>query len=323
MKRLQATCAPRAAKATVGVLTLVALTLNFSARTGDWGSDRVMKETPDQMYEPTYPDVASSFGVIYAANGPFLVRAIQSALALGDGANATIFSDANGTRTCSALVRRLSSGVRCVQADQAGWGFRAAKLWAFTASPYDKTLYIDADAFPCVPYAWLKKELSPALERYDVMAAHSSFRDGFPHALHWLNAGVIAFDTRSPAATAVFGRWLETYLAAARGQTGPVTDQRLFNEAVLFSPGLRPMALPPEFNCKSNYKSVRYEWTKPLSPAFYRKVRKNYACCRVPSIGDCVIDHECQFPRHDALHAAADKLRRRDKRLPGRSSQWA
>ena len=67
-------------------------------------------------------------------------------------------------------------------------------MWAFTATPYDKSLYIDADAFPCASFQWLHSELSPALERYDVMATHSSMRRGFAHALHWLNAGVIAFN---------------------------------------------------------------------------------------------------------------------------------
>ena len=72
-------------------------------------------------------------------------------------------------------------------------------------------------------------------------------------------------------------------------------DQRLFNEAALRSDA-RIMALPPEFNCKSNYKSVRYEWLKAASPYFYRRLRKDWACCKVPSVGVCAIDHECRFP---------------------------
>jgi len=170
------------------------------------------------------------------------------------------------------------------------WGFRAAKLWAFTATPYDKTLYLDADAFPCASFEWLRSELSPALERYDVMATHSSMRRGFAHALHWLNAGVIAFDARSPAARAVFRHWLENY-----EKQHAKTDQRIFNEAVLASDA-RAMALPPEFNCKSNYKSVRYGWAKAVSPYLYRKVRKDWPCCEIESVGKCVVDHECRFP---------------------------
>ena len=78
-------------------------------------------------------------------------------------------------------------------------------------------------------------------------------------------------------------------------QKAPTTDQRLFNEAALRSDA-RIMALPPEFNCKSNYKSVRYEWLKAASPYFYRRLRKDWACCKVPSVGVCAIDHECRFP---------------------------
>ena len=50
------------------------------------------------------------------------------------------------------------------------------------ARRYDKALYLDADAFPCASFAWLRGELGPALERYDVLATHSSMRRGFPHA---------------------------------------------------------------------------------------------------------------------------------------------
>jgi hypothetical protein len=41
---------------------------------------------------------------------------------------------------------------------------------------------------------------------------------------------------------------------------------------------------------------VRYEWLKAASPYFYRRLRKDWACCKVPSVGVCAIDHECRFP---------------------------
>ena len=224
----------------VAAVTLFLLLCNFDADFLDGGASGMHAATADQMYEPTYPDDgAASFGVIYAANGPFVVRAFESALALGVGANATIFSDAPGARSCEKLKRRERKNVadrlghlRCAVANASDtWGFRAAKLWAFTATPYDKTLYLDADAFPCASFDWLRSELSPALERYDVMATHSSMRRGFAHALHWLNAGVIAFNARRRPARRVFAAWLRTY----ERQTVKVTDQRLFNEAVLGS----------------------------------------------------------------------------------------
>ena len=289
----------RLVQAVVAACVVLLLILNFDARFGD-SPDRVgIKKTPDQMYDPTYPDTPSSFGVIFAANGPFLERAFQSALALGKDANATIFTDDRGARQCERLKKRrpFIRGLHCraVHEVPTSWGFRSVKLFAFTATPYDKTLYLDADAYPCADFHWLRKELSPAIERYDIMATHSSFRKGMPHALHWLNAGVIAFDNRSSRATAVFHQWLRSYEEKLSASSEILTDQRLFNEAVLASRA-RSFVLPPEFNCKSNYKSVRYEWAKTLSPAFYRSVRKNARCCTVPSVGTCVIDHECRFP---------------------------
>ncbi|KAH8093511.1 hypothetical protein JL720_4647 [Aureococcus anophagefferens] len=201
----------------VAAVTLFLLLCNFDADFLDGGASGMHAATADQMYEPTYPDDgAASFGVIYAANGPFVVRAFESALALGVGANATIFSDAPGARSCEKLKRRERKHV----ADRLGH----LRLWAFTATPYDKTLYLDADAFPCASFDWLRSELSPALERYGVMATHSSMRRV---SLHWLNAGVIAFNARRRPAKRIFAAWLRTY----ERQTVKVTDQRLFNEA--------------------------------------------------------------------------------------------
>ena len=288
----------RLAGAALVAITVILLLLNFDASLTDSAAHAAHPKTPDQTYEPTYPDRGGSFGIIYAANGPFVERAFRSAIALGDGFNATLFSDQAGARACAALRRQHRrefkdklQGLRCAVANASTtFGFRAAKLWAFTATPYDKSLYIDADAFPCASFQWLHSELSPALERYDVMATHSSMRRGFAHALHWLNAGVIAFNGHHRTRK-VFLDWLRTYEA----QKAPTTDQRLFNEAALRSDA-RIMALPPEFNCKSNYKSVRYEWLKAASPYFYRRLRKDWACCKVPSVGVCAIDHECRFP---------------------------
>ena len=61
-------------------------------------------KTPDQTYEPTYPDRGGSFGIIYAANGPFVERAFRSAVAMGDGFNATLFSDVAGAKACAQAV---------------------------------------------------------------------------------------------------------------------------------------------------------------------------------------------------------------------------
>lgn len=288
----------RLAGAVLVVLTVVLLLLNFDASLTDSAAHAAHPKTPDQTYQPTYPDRGGSFGVIYAANGPFVARAFRSAVVLGAGFNATLFSDVEGAKACANL-RRLHrwkfadklAGLRCAVANASTtFGFRASKLWAFTATPYDKSIYVDADAFPCASFEWLHAELSPALERYDILATHSSMRRGYAHALHWLNAGVIAFNSHHRTRR-VFLDWLRTYEA----QTAPMTDQRLFNEAALRSDA-RVMALPPEFNCKSNYKSVRYEWLKAASPYFYRHFRKDAACCSVPSVGICAIDHECRFP---------------------------
>ena len=140
------------------VLFALALHYNFSSESSTSFFDK--PDTGPQMYEPTYPhDPSQSFGVIYAGNGTFVDKAYASALALGPGANATIFTDMRGVLRCKKLrarfrkesQHRLHQQIDCqgVGPKAQSWGFRAAKLFATTVSPYDKSLYIDADAYPC------------------------------------------------------------------------------------------------------------------------------------------------------------------------------
>ena len=65
-----------------------------------------MPKTPDQTYEPTYPR-GGSFGIIPAANGPFVERAYPKCCrARSDGFNATLFSDQAGAKACASLRRQ-------------------------------------------------------------------------------------------------------------------------------------------------------------------------------------------------------------------------
>ena len=90
----------RLAGAALVAITVILLLLNFDASLTDSAAHAAHPKTPDQTYEPTYPDRGGSFGIIYAANGPFVERAFRSAVALGDGFNATLFSDQAGARAC-------------------------------------------------------------------------------------------------------------------------------------------------------------------------------------------------------------------------------
>ena len=83
----------------------------------------------------------------------------------------------------------------------------------------------DGDAFPCASFRVAAPELSPALERYDVMATHSSMRRGYALALHWLNAGVIAFNGHHRTRQSVLT--LATDIRSPKGaDDGPAALQR-------------------------------------------------------------------------------------------------
>src|SRR5687767_7026541 len=124
-------------------------------------------------------------------------------------------------------------------------------------SPYDCTLFIDADTYICDDLS----ELFSLLDQFDLAVAHDTFRiyvedyDKLQEYLHatpisfpMLNTGVILFK-KSERVENFFQSWMTLHrrnlTIALRGGT----DQPAFREA-LYHSDMRFTILPPEYNCR-------------------------------------------------------------------------
>ncbi|HZO61948.1 MAG TPA: hypothetical protein VFB35_03105 [Gaiellaceae bacterium] len=126
-------------------------------------------------------------------------------------------------------------------------GYRA-KIRGMLASPFDRTLALDADTYAAADVS----EAFGVLDEFDVAAAHAPNRvtldlDDVPDSFPELNTGVIAF-RRNERVQRLLEAWLEEYDRLAP-QKPPSKDQPSFRRA-LYRADVRPAVLPPEFNLR-------------------------------------------------------------------------
>lgn len=190
----------------------------------------------------------SGNGVVYIAYGePFVRMAARSAVSLKQhhpAWPAVLFTDAKPDMRTAACF----DNIRVVPLTRRG--FLDKVVW-IARSPFNRTLYLDADTYVCAPL----DRLFALLDQFDIAAAHAPLRitapvpsvpDGFPE----LNAGVIAFRSRDAVST-FFADWLAAYRRDLERGIWQESDQPAFRER-LFHSGLRLATLPPEWNCRYN-----------------------------------------------------------------------
>jgi len=122
-------------------------------------------------------------------------------------------------------------------------------------SPYERTVFLDADIHVAQPFP----ELFTLLDRFDCAANHEEYintdwfnrypRPDIPTSFPEFNTGVLAYK-RSPAMDAVLRRWCELYKThRQRNPQAEVNDQPFFREAVYYG-DVRMATLTREYNCK-------------------------------------------------------------------------
>ena len=120
------------------------------------------------------------------------------------------------------------------------------KVLALQDSPFEDTLFLDADTVVCDSCL----EAFDLLERFDLAIAHDSSRLGASvdctDAFVELNTGVLFF-RRTDAVRRLFGRWLEAYRLGDERAPGERHDQP-FLRAELFQSDVRFYVLTPEYN---------------------------------------------------------------------------
>jgi hypothetical protein len=128
----------------------------------------------------------------------------------------------------------------------------ADKIRGMLASPFTRTLFLDADTFVLHPI----DHLFELLDRFDIAAAFEPAHGLYPippapTGFAEMNTGVVLFNNTDQV-RAVFETWLrlfdeETADNVRAGRPG-WHDQLAFTRAV-YSSELRFLVLPPEFNC--------------------------------------------------------------------------
>ena len=122
-------------------------------------------------------------------------------------------------------------------------------------SPYERTMFIDADIFVVEPFP----ELFELLDRFDIAATHEEYvntdwfhrypRKDIPTSFPEFNTGIMVFK-RGPQIDALMKDWeglYAAYLAEKPGQ--PINDQPFFRAAIYYSEA-RVATLTREYNRK-------------------------------------------------------------------------
>ncbi len=139
-----------------------------------------------------------------------------------------------------------------VQPSQDGF-FDKARL--ISDSPYERTLFIDADTLVVEPVP----ELFSMLDQFDCAATHEEYlstdwfeqypRIDIPASFPEFNTGVLLLK-RSERMQGVLQQWGDLYRAYLRDKSGqPLNDQPFFRAAVYYS-DIRVATLTREYNCK-------------------------------------------------------------------------
>jgi len=198
-------------------------------------------------------------GVVYIATGAASVGAARASAASVRRTNpklpVALFTNAESLEDPS--LRGAFDGIASVANPH-----RRSKVDCLSATPFERTLYLDADIRV---YADLS-EVFALLERFDIALAHAHSRNRerntapwrieLPGAFPQLNGGVIAYRASS-SVLELLGGWRDAFHSA-----GFHKDQVTLRELLWLS-DLRIATLPPEYNVRY----LKYLWVWPKSEA--------------------------------------------------------
>lgn len=186
-------------------------------------------------------------GIIYVATGDkFIQEAVNSARSVErflPGIRKTLFTD-NGLANRNALFD-------CIEVIEYPSYSYLDKIESIRRSPYKRSLFLDTDTElidSCM-------ELFELLDRFDVAAAHGSYRwilkSNFPDSFPALNTGVILFNN-TPVVQDLFKSWRDIHQKNLKRPDEFIPDDPAFQEA-LYHSGVRFSVLAPEYNLRTPF----------------------------------------------------------------------
>jgi len=136
---------------------------------------------------------------------------------------------------------------------------RRSRLDCFSQTPFQRTLYLDAETCICTDI----REIYDVLDRFDIAMAHAHLRNRKAMKEHWripipdafpqFNSGVILYNKSAPVLD-LLNKWKEAYFTA-----GFRKDQTTLRE-LLYLSNIRIAVLPPEYNIR--FRKYLRVWNK-------------------------------------------------------------
>jgi hypothetical protein len=143
---------------------------------------------------------------------------------------------------------------RVIRVEASQDGFYDKTLF-FQQTPYERTLFIDADTYIVEPVP----ELFTMLDQFDFAATHEEYlntdwwnrypRPDIPPSFPEFNTGILAYK-RSPQMDSVLKDWSELYRSFLEDHPGQEINDQPFFRAAVYSNQARIATLTREYNCK-------------------------------------------------------------------------
>jgi hypothetical protein len=122
-------------------------------------------------------------------------------------------------------------------------------------SPYERTLFIDADTYFVDPVP----ELFTLLDKFDCATTHEEYlntdwfnnypRTDIPASYPEFNTGIMAFG-RSPRMSKLLDDWMKLYESFLKDNPGKKSNDQPFFRAAVYHSDIRMATLTREYNCK-------------------------------------------------------------------------
>jgi hypothetical protein len=122
-------------------------------------------------------------------------------------------------------------------------------------SPYQKTIFVDADIYVAQPFP----ELFALLDKFDCAACHEEYADTdwfhsyplpeIPSSFPEFNTGILLFN-RSPRIDRLLAQWDELYQQFLKQKPGVAINDQPFFRAAVYHSDIRIATLTREYNCK-------------------------------------------------------------------------
>ncbi len=171
---------------------------------------------------------------------------------------------------------------RVIRVEGSEDGFYDKTLF-FQQTPYERTLFIDADIYVVEPVP----ELFTLLDHFDFAASHEEYlntdwwnrypRPDIPPSFPEFNTGILAY-RRSPQMDSALKDWAALYQVFLKSHPGQEINDQPFFRAAVYSNPVRIATLTREYNCKFRGQGYLNGRVKILHGHVDRQLKQAFVC---------------------------------------------